>query len=183
MDRTLFALFAELLKYPGAYLADRATEGDTLLAPSRRAAASDLAAFADHARRAGTAEMQEIYTATFDLHPVCAPYLGHHLCGEDPRRGLFLLKLQEIYRAHGFEPGKELPDHLAEVLRFLAGASPSEETETLVNDGLVPALEKMAEALAGKENPYRRLVAALRTCLDPSAAAVTPRPDKEVAHA
>lgn len=182
MDRNVFALFAELVSYPGDFLAERAGEGETLLASFRPAAAAALQSFAAHARKGGTDAMQELYTATFDLHPVCAPYLGHHLCGEDPRRGLFLLKLKEIYRTNGFDPGRELPDHLAEVLRFLAEAPKTEERSALVRDGLAPTLEKMAEAFAGKENPYGRLIEALRICIDPSAAAGTPRPDKEVAH-
>lgn len=181
MERDLFAVFADLLSYPGPGLAGRAGEGAALI-PTGRPEAAVLRAFAEHAREAGRDAMQELYTSTFDLQPVCAPYLGHQLCGEDARRGLFLLKLQEIYRAHGFDSGRELPDHLTEVLRFLAEAPDSPEREALIADGLLPSLEKMTAPFAGTQNPYGRLLQALRTCLDPSAAAGAPRPDKEVAH-
>lgn len=182
-ERDLFRIFAELFTYPAAGLADRAKEGEALLAVSRPEAAAGLGRFADFVRRTGTAGVQELYTAAFDLQALCAPYLGHQLCGEDARRGLFLMKLQEIYRIHRFDPGRELADHLAEVLRFVAQAPDTPERDALIRDGLRPAVQKMADAFEGKESPYGRLMEALRSCLDLPAADDSVGRGKEVAHA
>jgi nitrate reductase molybdenum cofactor assembly chaperone NarJ/NarW len=171
-ERELFRTFAALFRYPDADIAARAREGEVLLAGARPAAAIFLGRFAAFAHSTVAAKMQELYTSAFDLQALCAPYLGYQLCGEDARRGLFLMKLQELYRAHGFEAGRELPDHLAEVLSFLAQAPDCPERQALIEDGLRPATETMAGAFTEKENPYGRLMEALRICLESSAAAV-----------
>jgi nitrate reductase delta subunit len=111
--------------------------------------------------------MQELYTATFDLGPACAPYLGTHLLGEDsPVRGPLLATLAELHAAEGFRPREELQDHVAEVLGFVAMARPGPARDDLVRDGLLPALAKMIEALPDA-NPYREPLAAARAAAEP----------------
>jgi nitrate reductase delta subunit len=127
--------------------------------------------------------MQELYTAAFDLQPLCAPYVGYQLLGEDARRGRFLLKLQEIYRQNGLFQKPEMADHLSPVLHFLATAPDSEERSALIAEGLRPALEKMADAFPDGENPYGRLIEALRACLETAPPAQAVYAPKEVAHA
>ncbi len=72
--------------------------------------------------------MEEIYTSTFDMQPVCYPYIGYQLFGESYKRGAFMAQLNHAFsetygEANGeatFSAGNELPDHVAVVLRFLA---------------------------------------------------------------
>ncbi len=151
MDRGTLALFAQLLSYPA---------GDVAGAARRCAAATGdpaLRRFADWAKSAGEGEVEETYNGTFDLTPVCVPYLGHHLCPE--RRGLFLAALSEVYDEHGFAPLEELGDHLCEVLRFVSVCENEEARAELIDDALLPALRKMAPLLQG--NPYKSLLEAL----------------------
>lgn len=179
-ERELLRIYAELFDYPVTDLAQTADRG-ARLSPAGSVPASALEQFAALARQQGTAGMQELYTYTFDLQPLCAPYLGYQLCGEDQRRGLFLVQLQQLYQRHGFTVGAELADHLAPVLRFLALAPDSPERQALVEDALTPVLAKMAAAFTDPEHPYGRLLAALHSCLDPSAALAADR-NPEVAH-
>ena len=155
--------FAELLSYPAADPAPAARRCRELVL--RRGAAEGLGRFLARAERAGPHELEEAYSSTFDLQPSCAPYVGHHLCGDGPQRGLFLARLAEVYRQDGFAAGAaggELPDHLAVVLRYLAATPTGEARQALLEDGLIPALDKMLAALEDPDAAYRPVLAALR---------------------
>jgi nitrate reductase assembly molybdenum cofactor insertion protein NarJ len=157
-DRRLLAALGELLSYPGERTA-RAIDTVECLQAFRGLAAATWS----------TADLEEAYTSTFDLQPACAPYLGHHLLGEDTgRRGPFLARLLDLYARDGFTPREELADHVAEVLRFLAVASPGAERDDLVRDGLLPALGKMLDALDDEANPYREVLSSVRRAIAPA---------------
>jgi nitrate reductase delta subunit len=182
MTRELFQSFSSLLSYPDSEIAESAWKAASAATFAPQAAGA-LAAFADLALEVGSDKMRELYTAAFDLQPLCAPYVAYQLCGEDARRGRFLMKLRELYRRNGNDPGLELADHLSQVLSFVATAPDSPERSALVEDGLKPAVEKMAGAFVEGENPYGRLIEALRTCLETAPSATAGRTCKEVAHA
>jgi len=159
----LLAGFAELMVYPAG---DPGPAARLCLGLVRdRDAAAELSAFLARADRARPHELEELYSATFDLDPACAPYLGHHLCGDGPLRGTFLARLAEVYRTDGFPvaaPDGELPDHLAVVLRYLAVVASGPGRQALLEDALVPALDKMLAALQDPLNPYRSVLSAMR---------------------
>ena len=160
--RKLYPLFAEILEYPTCSLYECFDECISLLLGWDHEAARLLRRFESTLARVPLTEMQEIYTRTFDLQPACFPYAGYHLFGEDYRRGLFMAGLKRQYLSHGFSAGKELPDHLAVILRFLAETSRDKENEELIHEGMIPALEKMlATGLREGDNPYREVLQAL----------------------
>ncbi|MGC4001348.1 MAG: nitrate reductase molybdenum cofactor assembly chaperone [Anaeromyxobacter sp.] len=161
-QRQLLGAFAELLAYPAADPAPAARRCRELLGPR---AGSRLDAFVARAEQARPHELEELYSATFDLEPACAPYVGHHLCGEGPQRGVFMARLVGVYRQDGFDdatPGRELPDHLTVVLRYLASAPAGPSRQALLEDGLVPALDRMLAAPPAPDDAYRAVLAALR---------------------
>jgi nitrate reductase delta subunit len=120
-------------------------------------------AFAEGATQA---RLEELYTSTFDLKAVCHPYVGYHLFGESYKRGAFLARLNEGYRERGFSAGSELPDHLPVVLRFLALKEDGEFSETLLREGVIPAVEEMAHTFRdGGGNPYKGVIQALALVL------------------
>jgi len=165
-----FGLFAGILDYPGERLAALVEDGERELAAAHPEAASLLSGFRAFLRTVPLSRMEEIYTATFDLQPACCPYLGVHLFGEGHKRRVFLARLNEIFEASGFRAAGELPDHLAVVLRFLAQAG-EEDARPLREDGVIPALEKMAAGFReGAGNPYGKVVGALRIILRPAGA-------------
>jgi len=98
-------------------------------------------------------ELEELYTRTFDINPVCSLEVGWHLYGEDYNRGSLLVYLRGLLRSHGVEEGAELPDHLASVLRLLARL-PRDEAGGLARRCVLPAVVKMNAGLAGEDNPY-----------------------------
>lgn len=160
-----YALFGEILQYPGPGLSDRVAEGVLRLAAESPDAASLLSGFREFLDRTPPGRLEEVYTASFDLSPSCIPYVGHQIFGDGSKRGAFMSRLNEIYACHGFSAGNELPDHLTVVLRFLAGAPGGDDARAIAEDGLLPALDKMVLSFDGHGNPYGDIVRALAAVL------------------
>ncbi|MBT1074428.1 nitrate reductase molybdenum cofactor assembly chaperone [Geobacter grbiciae] len=156
-----YRLFADILDYPMPSLAERIDELLSLVAAVDDAAGQLLARFREFAAETTTAKMEEVYSATFDLQPLCYPYVGYQMFGEEYRRGMFMARLREHYRSCGFAAGSDLPDHLCVILRFLSGREVGEVEHELVTECLVPALKKMEAGFAETTNPYRGLLQAL----------------------
>lgn len=163
--------FAALLGYPQEDTHDLARACQALLAGHNLpAAAADMERFRRFLAAQAPSRVEEVYTATFDLQPVCYPYVGYQLFGESKQRALFLVKLQECYRNHGYIAGGELPDHLSEVLRFLATAQDATARQELVNDALLPALARMVQGSEATEHPYGDVLRALQGFLSGASA-------------
>ena len=60
-------------------------------------------------------------------------------------------------------PDGELPDHLSVVLRYLGAVASGPGRQALLEDALVPALDKMLASLEDPTNVYRSVLSALRT--------------------
>lgn len=156
-----YYLFADILDYPMPLLADRVDELLSLVATVDDNAGQLLDRFREFVTKTSTTKMEELYSATFDLQPLCYPYVGYQMFGEEYRRGMFMARLREHYRVSGFASGDELPDHLCVILRFLSGREVGEVEHELVTECLVPALKKMEAGFAEKTNPYRGVLQAL----------------------
>ncbi len=160
-------LLADALSYPDADLPRRVRAGAAGL-PAVPGAL--LARLADRLGALGPGGAEELYTATFDLRPSVSPYAGHHLCGEGPRRNALLAWLAGLRAEAGLRPGAELPDHFAELLRWLAVAGDHAEAPELVILALTPSARSALTALP-PENPYRDAFEALLASLASAAAA------------
>ena len=175
----LYDLFADLLDYPTLATSLNAAHCYQRLQQSQSDAAPLLESFYHTTEQRSLEQMQELYTITFDMQPVCYPYIGYQLFGESYKRGAFMAQLNEAYHESGYSIRKELPDHIAVVLHFLGLDTVKREDDfgqALLSEGLVPALKKMNEALGRQvENPYAGVVSALLLVL-------TDTPEKEVGH-
>jgi nitrate reductase delta subunit len=166
-QRTVCEAFSRLLSYPRRDVAGPARQA--LEALGSGASGDALGRFLAHVGATEPASLEELYTATFDLQPACAPYFGHQLLGDGPARGPLLARLVEVYDEEGFRPREELADHVAEVLGFLAVARPGPAREDLLRDGLLPAVARMIESFEEKQHPYRDLLVAVHAALAPAA--------------
>lgn len=163
----LLRLLAGLLEYPDEGLLQQAKSCLDLVAELRPEAAGDMEGFVAYLDGESIDRLEELYTATFELKPQCYPYAGYQLFGDqDPKRSTLMTRLQESYRAEGFDAEGELPDNVPLLLRFVAHTRDEELKQDLEQWVLVPVLQKMAQTLANKNNPYSKAVTA-------AAAAVT----------
>jgi nitrate reductase delta subunit len=156
---TVYELLACLIEYPTLDLPDQVRECAAALKTQRSRAARHMVHFRDFVTQTGLGDLEESYSATFDLTPVCYPYIGYLLFGDTYKRGEFLARLNARYRDNGIVVRGELPDHLGMVLRYLARIPDAD----LVKEGVVPSLERMIEQL--EDNPYCELVRAILAVL------------------
>jgi nitrate reductase molybdenum cofactor assembly chaperone NarJ/NarW len=152
---------AAILMYPEADYADRVRDA-VLAAPPE--IAWMLQQFAEQIDGRDTLQLQELFTVTFDLNPVCSLELGWHLFGENYDRGLLLVKLRQLLAGHGVSEHGELPDHLASVLRLLARMDESSRRDFAIAI-VLPAIGKMLDAFRDKQNPYQKVLEATKTQL------------------
>ena len=108
----------------------------------------------------GTEQLQELYTRTFDLNPVCTLEIGWQLYGEDYHRGEFLVKMRQQLREHGLPESSELPDHMTHALALLARLE-SEEAAEFGSRYLLPAIDKMLSGWRDNRNAYAALLESL----------------------
>lgn len=177
---TVYDLFADLLGYPTMVTPMKAGFCYERLKTVQAEVSGSFEHFYTEMENQSLEKMQELYTVTFDMQPVCYPYLGYQLFGESYKRGAFMAQLNEAYHAAGYSTEQELPDHIAVVLRFI-GLNPdnrkSDFCQSLLKEGLIPALEKMLKTFGERsENPYFGLLSALHQFL-------VSTPEKEFDHA
>ena len=165
----LYDLFADLLSYPTLATPGRAKECLEQLREIHPAAASALESFYRGLETHSLQQLEELYTVTFDMQPVCYPYIGYQLFGESYKRGAFMAQLNEAYHASDYSAGQELPDHLSVILHFLGLCPATREDDfgrALLTEGLAPALEKMLQPFGKQsENPYFGLLSAIHQFL------------------
>jgi nitrate reductase delta subunit len=169
--KSIYENLADLLDYPVADWQSRCDECKELLTAERESLVRQFSLFASETQRLSLSELQELYTRTFDLSPVCALDIGYHLFGENYKRGVFLANLRETEAPFDLGQEHQLPDYLPVLLRLLTKLDDEELRSALIVDCMIPALEKMLKTLGEGENPYRHLIAAVNTKLKSEAGA------------
>ncbi len=178
----LFSAFADVLDYPGDELPWRvekclaAIAEDRRLAATADAASDDVWSFKGFVAAATGAQLEELYTAAFDMEADCALYAGHHLFGEDGRRVLFMCHLAGLYRDASYRVADgEAPDHLVAILRYVDHIVDPGARAELLADAVAPAAARVGAALERREHPYAPLLRALAACAAAGAAAESAR--------
>lgn len=169
--KSIYENLADLLDYPVADWQSRCDECKELLTAESESFVSQFSLFATETEKLSLSELQELYTRTFDLSPVCALDIGYHLFGENYKRGVFLANLRETEAPFDLGQEHQLPDFLPVLLRLLTKLDDEGLRSALIVDCMIPALEKMLKTLSEGENPYRHLIAAVNTKLKSEAGA------------
>lgn len=140
------------------------------------AAIDSLTPLRDRVTGMSLEQVQELYTRTFDINPVCTLEIGWHIYGEDYARGALLVKMREQLREANLAESQELPDHLTHVLALL-GRLGGEEADELASRYVLPGLDKMLKSSSAAEHPYLALIKTVRIVVqsDHDVEAVTPR--------
>jgi nitrate reductase delta subunit len=153
-------LLGRMLRYPDEHYALHLAELSARLEEEGPEVACLIRDFADRIRNLTAENLQELYTRTFDLNPVCALEVGWQLYGEEYTRGSFLVFMRDALRRHGIPEETELPDHLAYVLTLLDRLDGNDATE-LTKGAVLPAIDKMLQGLTGKNNPFESVLRAV----------------------
>lgn len=162
IDSELYRLFARLLDYPQPGMEGLVRQAIIKLQSDSPRAAEMLSGFQQFVKQVPQAQVEELYTKTFEVQGVCYPYIGHQLFGETYKRSWFMARLNQEYRLWSFPIGQELPDHISVVLNFLALGIQYEFSQTLLKEALVPAMEKMVDEFGqDEENPYHLVIRAI----------------------
>lgn len=160
---TTFASLADLLVYP----TDTYKQSLSRLSPAAcPGAAAEIAAFAESVARMPLSSLEEIFTRTFDMAPICVPYVTTHIWGDESfERGKLMSGLAEAYRRLGLETGGELPDHLALLLKFTTFLDES-ELKDLVTYCLRGPVKEMTARLESADNLYAPVLRAISMVIE-----------------
>ena len=128
---------------------------------------SPLEPFGKFVETSALSRIQEEYVATFDFNPVVALYLGHHLFGDNRKKGAYLIRLKQEFGRRGFTPaGNELPDHLPLLLGFLSHLARSGEDgvrRSFISECVLPGVERLGAAFSARtDSPWKPVVEAAR---------------------
>jgi nitrate reductase molybdenum cofactor assembly chaperone len=134
---------AALFDYPDADYAARVEAARRRLGASYADARAQLEIFEAAVRRATVTEIQEIFTRSFDIQAITTLSVGYLLFGDDYKRGELLAHLNREHRDAGVDCGRELSDHLPNVLRLVARWSDHDQLTELVQEVVRPAVERM----------------------------------------
>jgi nitrate reductase delta subunit len=162
-----YASLGRMLDYPWAkegILADSSTAVNGLRVMDMEPLLEPFAAFVESST---LSKLQEEYVATFDFNPAAAPYLGHHLFGDNRRKGAYLIRLKQEFGRHGFVPaGNELPDHLPLVLGFLAHLAERGDDgvrRSFISECVLPGVERLSSGFTERrDSPWKAVVEAIR---------------------
>ncbi len=100
-------------------------------------------------------QVQERYTALFDMSPSTSLDMTYHLYGDGEKRARLLARLQQDFASAGLEKkSTELPDFLPLILEFLATVPQARWSDTILKslegiDTLVERLKPVAANYAG----------------------------------
>ena len=135
---------AGLFEYPSWDFSERVTSCRALADQRSPGRGDAIAALEERTKGMGRGEVEEMFTRTFEINPVCALEVGWHIYGEDYARGALLVRLRQELREQGIPEIAELPDHLTHVLQLL-GRLGSSLADDLAGRYVLPALKKMIE--------------------------------------
>ena len=162
-----YACLARMLDYPEGREALQADHEIVSRFMWKKEIESPLEPFGRFVETSALARLQEEYVATFDFNPAVALYLGHHLFGDNQKKGAYLIRLKQEFGRHDFAPsGPELPDHLPLVLGFLSTLARNGEDgvrRSFLSECVLPGVERLGAAFSARgDSPWKPVVEAVR---------------------
>jgi nitrate reductase delta subunit len=120
---------------------------------------SGVEAFLATVNAHSTLQLQERYTAAFEMNPATTLNITYHIWGDGEKRAGALSRLQQLYAHAGYaKTSTELPDYLPLMLEFLAVFPEAQQSEPFRRcfgkmDLLVDRLRKIAPPYAALLQP------------------------------
>lgn len=144
----------ELLEFPGIGYGEAVREARVKIALVDGPTAERFDSLMRWATSSSDAVIEDLFSRTFDLSPLCFPYCGYHLHGEDYARGQLMAGLKIEMESVGINVGTELPDYAPLLIRLFVRLDDAEKRRSLAADLLLPAFKVMHAKLAKAANVY-----------------------------
>lgn len=138
-----YDLLARLFSYPDGNFGETVQQVQQYLDENFPMSGKELRPFSEFVFHSSQTLLEELYLRTFDVQAVTTLDIGYLLFGDDYKRGKMLVHLNKEHQAAGNDCGKELADHLPNVLRLLPRMKDVQVRQELVEKILMPALCKM----------------------------------------
>jgi nitrate reductase delta subunit len=121
-NRFLLKLLSFLLQYPDEELFRQLEELRDAAEEVHEPGAREICvSFLSYLAETSLIQLQEAYTATFDLNPATCLNLTYHKWGDARERGGALVAFHRLYHNGGYKcDSRELPDYLPMILEFLS---------------------------------------------------------------
>lgn len=152
---------ARLFQYPTPALTLDAETAQTWLEKEHPESAALLTPFTFFVRSAPLADMEELFTRSFEVQAITTLDIGYVMFGDDYKRAELLVNLSREHQDAGNDCYSELPDHLPNVLRLIVRMKNRELAHELVDRILWPAIARMKaeftpERLEKKNSLYQK---------------------------
>jgi len=118
---------------------------------------SAVQAYIDELKTHNLIDVQERYTAVFDMNPAMTMNMTYHAYGDNEKRAAALAQLQNTYEQSGWQRiSGELPDYLPLMLEFLSVCPHPELAEPVWR--YLRGMQPLVERLEKKEPIYAALL-------------------------
>lgn len=173
----LYSQLAKAITYPSLGYRETVLNCQKLIESNYDGASKSFALLTEFISSNHVERLEEAYTVTFDINAVCALDVGYQLFGEDYKRGALLVELNRLHRDAQMDTGRELADHLPNLLKVLPSIKDPVERGELAQKIILPALEKMLASFPqGTDNIYFAALKAIHHVLETDFGAAIPFP-------
>lgn len=165
-DLSHYKVLAEMFRYPSADTGTYSAEWNRIIQLYDPEMVFRIEQFTAHINEKPLSFQQEYYISTFDVQALCFLDVGYVLFGEDYKRGIFLVNIKKEQMKVCNDCGRELPDHLPNILTLLPKMQDEELAEELVCSVLIPAIHEMILKFGKADNLYKGLLEILVTIME-----------------
>ncbi len=161
MNLEHYQILADLFDYPDVLFVEKTSQALSLLREKYPLAAKEVEIFYDQLFQKKLDSIQEIYTRSFDIQAMTTLDVGYVLFGDDYKRGEILSQLTREHQKVQNDCGRELADHLPNLLRLMSKSQDTELIHELAQEILAPALRTMIaefelQRIAEKNKLYQK---------------------------
>lgn len=140
-----YQILSELFQYPRESYKENIATVESVLQDNYPETIPDFREFTSYINSASQAEMEELFSRTFDVQAITTLDIGYVLFGDDYKRGELLVNLNREHSEAENDCGNELADNLSNLLRLIPKMKNVELRKELIQQLIMPALEKIID--------------------------------------
>lgn len=152
------SIIANIFSYPETNLINTVSTVKELVKDKYKDCYKYISNFEEFVHSNSLDEQREYYIRTFDVQALCYLDLGYVLFGEDYKRGEFLVNLRNEHINAENDCGKELADHLPNMLKLLPKIKNKAFAEELAFSIMIPALKEILKNFKDEINVYKDML-------------------------